>query len=144
MAGRASDDEDVAMAVAVGLRTAARSPVTGIEETSVRALAKLEQVLPSRLRRRVSALADYIVPVPPDSPVPAVDPAVLTTLASACRDPLHAPRAARGRRRRGLRGTRGVLGGLPVPQPRRDPAAPLLPAGPSRRDRSDPLPSSGT
>ena len=79
-------DDDEAVAVAVGLRTAARSPVTGIEETSVRALAKLENVLPSRLRRRVSAVADYTVPVPPDSPAPAVDPAVLTTLASACRD----------------------------------------------------------
>jgi predicted DNA-binding transcriptional regulator YafY len=79
-------DDDEAVAVAVGLRTAARSPVTGIEETSVRALAKLENVLPSRLRRRVSAVADYTVPVPPDSPPPAVDPAVLTTLASACRD----------------------------------------------------------
>src|SRR5271169_3973187 len=45
-------DDNEAVAVAVGLRTAARSPVTGIEETSVRALAKLEQVLPSRLRRR--------------------------------------------------------------------------------------------
>jgi predicted DNA-binding transcriptional regulator YafY len=79
-------DDDEAVAVAVGLRTAARSPVTGIEETSVRALAKLEQVLPSRLRRRVSAVAEYTVPVPPDTPAPAVDPAVLTTLASACRD----------------------------------------------------------
>jgi predicted DNA-binding transcriptional regulator YafY len=79
-------DDDEAVAVAVGLRTAARSPVTGIEETSVRALAKLENVLPSRLRRRVSAVADYTVPVPPDSPPPAVDPAVLTALASACRD----------------------------------------------------------
>jgi predicted DNA-binding transcriptional regulator YafY len=79
-------DDDEAVAVAVGLRTAARSPVTGIEETSVRALAKLENVLPSRLRRRVSAVADYTVPIPPDSPAPAVDPTVLTTLASACRD----------------------------------------------------------
>ena len=79
-------DDDEAVAVAVGLRTAARSPVTGIEETSVRALAKLEQVLPSRLRRRVSALADYTVPACPTLPAPAVDPAVLTTLASACRD----------------------------------------------------------
>ena len=43
-------------------------------------------MLPSRLRRRVSAVADYTVPVPPDSPPPAVDAAVLTTLASACRD----------------------------------------------------------
>jgi predicted DNA-binding transcriptional regulator YafY len=61
-------DDDEAVAVAVGLRTAACSPVTGIEETSVRALAKLENILPSRLRRRVSALADYTVPIPPDSP----------------------------------------------------------------------------
>ncbi len=79
-------DDDEAVAVAVGLRTAARSPVTGIEETSVRALAKLENVLPARLRRRVSAVADYTVPIPPDSPAPPVDPMVLTTLASACRD----------------------------------------------------------
>jgi predicted DNA-binding transcriptional regulator YafY len=79
-------DDEEAVAVAVGLRTAARSPVTGIEETSVRALAKLENVLPARLRRRVSAVADYTVPIPPDSPAPAVDPMVLITLASACRD----------------------------------------------------------
>jgi predicted DNA-binding transcriptional regulator YafY len=79
-------DDEEAVAVAVGLRTAARGPVTGIEETSVRALAKLEQVLPPRLRHRVSALADYTVPIPPDSPAPAVDPAVLTALAAACRD----------------------------------------------------------
>jgi predicted DNA-binding transcriptional regulator YafY len=79
-------DDEEAVAVAVGLRTAARSPVTGIEETSVRALAKLENVLPPRLRQRVAAVADYTVPIPPDSPAPAVDPTVLTTLASACRD----------------------------------------------------------
>ena len=79
-------DDDEAVAVAVGLRTAARSPVTGIEETSVRALAKLENILPSRLRRRVSALAAYTVPIPPDSPAPPIDPGVLTLLASACRD----------------------------------------------------------
>ena len=79
-------DDDEAVAVAVGLRTAARNPVTGIEETSIRALAKLENLLPPRLRHRVSAVADYTVPIPPDSPAPAVDPMVLTTLASACRD----------------------------------------------------------
>src|SRR5918995_6854440 len=49
-------DDDEAIAIAVGLRTAARASVTGIEETSVRALVKLEQVLPSHLRRRVRAL----------------------------------------------------------------------------------------
>src|SRR6476646_8954359 len=49
-------DEEEAIAIAVGLRTAARSSVTGIEETSIRALVKLEQVLPAHLRRRVQAL----------------------------------------------------------------------------------------
>ena len=49
-------DDEEAVAVAVGLRTAAAAAVTGIEEASLRALAKLEQVLPSRLRHRVSAL----------------------------------------------------------------------------------------
>ena len=49
-------DDDEAIAIAVGLRTAAGGSVTGIEETAVRALVKLEQVLPSHLRRRVQAL----------------------------------------------------------------------------------------
>ena len=48
-------DDEEAIAIAVGLRTAARSSVTGIEETAVRALVKLEQVLPAHLRRRVRA-----------------------------------------------------------------------------------------
>src|SRR5438477_10991668 len=55
-------DEEEAVAVAVGLRTAASVGVAGIEETSVRALAKLEQVLPSRLRRRVNAIGSATVP----------------------------------------------------------------------------------
>ncbi|MGH3713378.1 MAG: helix-turn-helix transcriptional regulator [Micromonosporaceae bacterium] len=76
-------DDEEAVAVVVGLRTAAGG-VTGIEETSVRALAKLQQVLPSRLRRRVDALAAYTVPVPGAGPT--VDAEVLTTIAAACRD----------------------------------------------------------
>ena len=48
-------DEEEAIAIAVGLRTAAQASVAGIEEMSVRALVKLEQVLPAHLRRRVSA-----------------------------------------------------------------------------------------
>lgn len=75
-------DDEEAVAVAVGLRTAAA--VTGIEETSVRALAKLEQVLPSHIRRRVNTLQTYTVPVPGSGPT--VDAGVLTTLAAACRD----------------------------------------------------------
>jgi predicted DNA-binding transcriptional regulator YafY len=77
-------DDDEAVAVAVGLRTAASGGVTGIEESSVRALAKLEQVLPSRLRRRVSALHSVIVPVTNGGP--KVDAAVLSLIAGACRD----------------------------------------------------------
>ncbi|MFF0853667.1 helix-turn-helix transcriptional regulator [Streptomyces sp. NPDC003388] len=80
-------DDDEAVAVAVGLRTVAGQGIEGIGETSVRALAKLEQVLPSRLRRRVGALNAYTVPMlrggPPASPV---DPALLTEIAHLCRD----------------------------------------------------------
>jgi predicted DNA-binding transcriptional regulator YafY len=70
--------------VAVGLRTAASGTVTGIEEASVRALAKLQQVLPSRLRRRVTALASFIVPLANSGPT--VDSETLSAIASACRD----------------------------------------------------------
>jgi predicted DNA-binding transcriptional regulator YafY len=77
-------DDDEAVAVAVGLRTAASHGVRGIEETSVRALAKLEQVLPSRLRRRVNALQAYTVPF--EGWGPTVDAETLTAIAGACRD----------------------------------------------------------
>jgi predicted DNA-binding transcriptional regulator YafY len=77
-------DDDEAVAVAVGLRTAAGGTVTGIEETSLRALAKLEQVLPSRLRHRVNALQAATVEIP--APGPTVGPEVLTAIAGACRD----------------------------------------------------------
>jgi predicted DNA-binding transcriptional regulator YafY len=77
-------DEDEAIAIAVGLRTAARASVTGIEETSVRALVKLEQVLPTHLRRRVAALGSATIAAPVAGPT--VDPQHLTTIAAACRD----------------------------------------------------------
>ncbi|WP_091348488.1 helix-turn-helix transcriptional regulator [Micromonospora rhizosphaerae] len=79
-------DDEEAVAVAVGLCTAAGGTIAGIEETSTRALAKLEQVLPARLRHRVNALQAYTEPVPADRPGPTVDPRVLTVLAAACRD----------------------------------------------------------
>jgi predicted DNA-binding transcriptional regulator YafY len=78
-------DDEEAVAVAVGLRTAAGGTVAGIEETSLRALAKLEQLLPSRLRRRVNALQTYTVFLP-GSPPTAADANVLATIAAACRD----------------------------------------------------------
>ncbi|MGH2888816.1 MAG: helix-turn-helix transcriptional regulator, partial [Solirubrobacteraceae bacterium] len=77
-------DDAEAVAVAVGLRTAASVQVAGIEETSVRALAKLEQLLPSHLRRRVGALAGATSAFAVDGPL--VDPEVLATIAGACRD----------------------------------------------------------
>lgn len=78
-------DDEEAVAVAVGLRAAAGQGVEGIGESSVRALAKLEQVLPGRLRRRVSALNAFTVPML-RTPRERIDPAVLTELANACRD----------------------------------------------------------
>jgi predicted DNA-binding transcriptional regulator YafY len=77
-------DDDEAVAVALGLRTAAGGTVADIEETSVRALAKLEQVLPAHLRRRVAALTAATVPMAGGGPT--VDPGLLTTVATACRD----------------------------------------------------------
>ena len=84
------------MAIAVGLRTAARASVTGIEEASVRALVKLEQVLPARLGRRVQALGSATAMLPA-SDGPTADPEHLTVLAAACRDGERLRFAYRGR-----------------------------------------------
>ncbi|MFQ6327208.1 helix-turn-helix transcriptional regulator [Nocardia sp. CWNU-33] len=74
-------DDDEAVAITVGLRAAAGYAVAGIEEASVRALAKVEQVLPAKLRRRVRVLGAAMTL--PNDDGPSVDPDVLTTLASA-------------------------------------------------------------
>ncbi|MFF5449291.1 helix-turn-helix transcriptional regulator [Streptomyces sp. NPDC012888] len=80
-------DDDEAVAIAVALRTAAGG-LTGIEETALRALAKLEQVLPRRLRGRVAAVQGSLAGIvwDEDRRGPRADPAVLATLAVACRD----------------------------------------------------------
>ncbi|QHC25498.1 helix-turn-helix transcriptional regulator [Streptomyces sp. GS7] len=75
-------DDEEAVAIAVGLRSTAGHTIEGIEEASVRALAKLEQVLPSRLRRRVGTLGTATVPMPAGDG-PTVDPEHLTVLAAA-------------------------------------------------------------
>jgi predicted DNA-binding transcriptional regulator YafY len=75
-------DDEEAVAIAVGLRTAAASPVDGIEDASVRALAKLEQVLPARLRHRVATLGAAMVPMLTGTG-PPVDPRNLVVLAGA-------------------------------------------------------------
>jgi predicted DNA-binding transcriptional regulator YafY len=77
-------DDEEAVAVAVGLRTAASGTVSGIEEASVRALAKLEQVLPARLRKRVTALHSFILQLAITGPT--VDATTLSLIAGACRD----------------------------------------------------------
>ena len=79
-------DDDEAVAVAIGLRTATQGAIAGIEETSLRALAKLEQVLPPRLRRQVSTLQGVTVQVRRGRPGPMVDPAMLTEIARNARD----------------------------------------------------------
>ena len=79
-------DDDEAVAVVVGLRAAAGTAIAGIEDSSLQALAKVEQALPDRLRRRVSALDGSIISLQRthgDGGV--VDPDTLSVLASACR-----------------------------------------------------------
>ncbi|MBX9244723.1 YafY family transcriptional regulator [Actinotalea ferrariae] len=75
-------DDDEAVAVALGLATAVSGSITGIEETSLRALTKLEQTMPSRLRHRIDALRGATVSASAGGPT--VDPEVLTVLAQVC------------------------------------------------------------
>ncbi|ADD45095.1 helix-turn-helix transcriptional regulator [Stackebrandtia nassauensis] len=77
-------DDEEAVAVAMGLRTAASGSISGIEESSVRALTKLEQVLPPRLRTRVNAM--QTVTVSTASSNDPVDAEALTIIATAARD----------------------------------------------------------
>ncbi|MER5637155.1 YafY family protein [Kitasatospora sp. NPDC002227] len=81
-------DDEEAVALAVGLQAAAEGAVEGIAEASVRVLAKVVQVMPGRLRRRVEALRAMTVPVADrfGGAGAAVDPDGLTVLALACRD----------------------------------------------------------
>lgn len=77
-------DEDEAAAVALGLGGAAPGSVAGFEAASTRARAKLDQVLPARVRHRVESLRASTV-IPGHSGAEA-DPAVLTTIADTVRE----------------------------------------------------------
>ncbi|MET9687531.1 YafY family protein [Streptomyces sp. NPDC006514] len=79
-------DDEEAVAIAVGLRAGTGHAIEGVEEASVRALAKLEQVLPSRLRHRVSALQSATIALSRGDGA-SVDPRTLTTMASAVAGP---------------------------------------------------------
>jgi len=78
-------DDEEAVALAIALMNAAGSSVAGVAEAAVRALAKVTQVLPKRLQRRVDALRGMTEPI--GLPAAAtVSPAALATVAQACRD----------------------------------------------------------
>ena len=80
-------DDEEAVAVAISLHTATTGSVAGLEETSLRALTKLQQMLPSRLRHRISAFHATTIPLTgPGYPPDRVDPELLTAMATACRD----------------------------------------------------------
>ncbi|WP_244231417.1 helix-turn-helix transcriptional regulator [Saccharomonospora piscinae] len=76
-------DDDEAVAVAAGLVTSALGSITGIEDRSMRALVKLERMLPARLRRRLSSVVNATETVPRHA-TPRVDPSVVATLALCC------------------------------------------------------------
>lgn len=79
-------EDEEAVAIAVGLQAAAQGAISGIEESSLRALTKVTQVMPSRLRHRVDALRTMTVPAAWRSPGASIQTGTLTTIAQACRD----------------------------------------------------------
>ncbi|GAA5143170.1 YafY family protein [Nocardioides marinquilinus] len=79
-------EDDEAVAIAAGLRSAAAGSIGGIEETAVQALTKVIGLMPPRLRRRMDALTSVTEAPAPWRSGPTVAAGVLTTLAQACRD----------------------------------------------------------
>jgi len=80
-------DDEEAVTVAIRLHAATTGSVAGLEESSLRALTKLQQMLPSRLRHRIAAFQAITVPLTgPGSPPDRADPELLTAIAAACRD----------------------------------------------------------
>lgn len=98
-------DDEEAIAIAAGLRTAAGAGIAGVDQASLRALAKLEQLLPARLRRQIDTAAATTTAVAVPGGV-AVDPAVLGATAAACRD--HEVLSFEYRTRQGQGGRRRV------------------------------------
>ncbi len=79
-------EDGEAVAIAVGLRTAAAGAVAGMDDWSVQALSKVLSLMPPRLRRQMDAVASQTESPGPWEGAPVFDAAVLTTLAQACRD----------------------------------------------------------
>ncbi|TCC24960.1 WYL domain-containing protein [Kribbella speibonae] len=78
-------EDEEAVAIAVGLRVATTTTVSGVEEAAISALAKLHQVLPARLREQVAAINAHTSQLP-QGELPMVDGDVLVLLAAGCRD----------------------------------------------------------
>jgi predicted DNA-binding transcriptional regulator YafY len=78
-------DDEEAVTVAVAVRAAASS-IGKMEETAVGLLAKLDQLLPARLRKRASALHSVTISLARPETAPSIE--VLTQIACACRDHL--------------------------------------------------------
>jgi predicted DNA-binding transcriptional regulator YafY len=74
-------EDDEAVTLAIGLRLTAGQPVAGLEESAVRALTKVLQVMPPRLRYRAKTVAAATLSAAPLDG--AIDPETLTALASA-------------------------------------------------------------
>ncbi|TWP43645.1 YafY family transcriptional regulator [Lentzea tibetensis] len=81
-------EDDEAVAIAVGMQAATQGAIPGIEESAIRALTKVVQVMPPRLRRQVDALRAVTAPMNFGGyePPPPLDPDVLIAVAQACRD----------------------------------------------------------
>lgn len=77
-------EDDEVLAVALGLRVMTAGTLKGMEEASVRALTKLEQVLPARLKRRMKAIFASVVAL--NLAGPSVDAGLVSVLAAACRN----------------------------------------------------------
>jgi predicted DNA-binding transcriptional regulator YafY len=89
-------EDEEAVAIAVSLQSSAAGGTPGMEETSVQALSKVISLMPPRLRRQMDALRSQTERLP-WSGGPSLDPALLSTLAQACRDsePVHFTYTAR-------------------------------------------------
>ncbi|HSP27316.1 MAG TPA: YafY family protein [Ilumatobacteraceae bacterium] len=79
-------DDDEAIALVVGLRSTAVSAIDGIQDASVALMAKLDVILPDRLRRRVDAFRTSMEVMTWSPGGVTVSPDSLTVLSQGCRD----------------------------------------------------------
>ena len=119
-------DDEEAVAIAVSLRLAAGGTVTGASEAALSTLAKLDQVMPPRLRSEVKAIHESTETL---STTPTSSTATCcSTLAKACRDLTARPLRVRRPRRRRHR----AVGRADPPRRHR---SPVVPHGVGRRPR---------